>query len=218
MGKIVSFLIILGGFLGGYMLFQDYAKGVKVRNNHWGEDLRGVVKAYSSDALAAVNDAPGVSDAVSYYRMLGVMNAAERHGYSVGDTVRTGFSGCGLPPGQAKMAIDLVLENYNIAKRLGVFDSPQNVLRLERGEAPLCAAKGWDDEPLVLGHLLSPVLAPEAAFSLVNVVLMPKCARDTQNEEPTGFTPEMARKWAAEHVITPDSLQAIYAAMGPRKY
>ena len=217
MNRIISILIIMGGIVGGYFVYQDYAKGVKATSNHWADDLRTVIKAYIKDANASSGDVPGNSNSMPYYRMLGLIYDSEQHHYFAGDTVRGALSGSGLPPGQAKMVIDSLLDNYHAAKQLGVFEVTANLLRLERGEPPLCSAKGWDGELLVPGYVISPLLAPEAAYALPNVVMMPKTVRDLQNEQPAGLTTDIARKWLLEHLILPASQAAINAALTDKK-
>ena len=69
-----------------------------------------------------------------------------------------------------------------------------------------------------MGHVLSPVVAPEAALSLANLVLMPKRMRDMQNEDLTGFSPEMSKKWLSERIITPESHQAILEILSTKKF
>ena len=217
MNRIISFLIIIGGFVGGYFVYQDYAKGVKANSNHWADDLRVIIKTYVKDGKASSDDVPGNSNSMAYFRMLGLIYDSEQHHYFAGDTVRGALAGSGLPAGQAKMTIDSLLDNYHAAKQLGVFEATTNILRLERGEPPICSAKGWDGELLVPGYVISPLLAPEAAYALPNVVLMPKTVRDLQNEQPAGITPEIAKKWLSEHLILPASHAAITAALTEKK-
>jgi len=218
MSKIIGFLIIMGGIAGIYFVYQDYAAQQKLKNNHWADDLRLVIKSHSTDASAADAGPVSAAEETAYFRMLGVMYASERHGFSAGETVKNGFSGSGLRPGESKMAADLLMENYRTAKQLGVFNSTQNVLKLERGESPVCDAKGWEDEPLSLGHVLSPVVAPEASLSLANMVLMPRVMRDMQNEDLTGFSPELAKKWLSERIIKPETHSIIMEKLLAKKF
>ena len=67
----------------------------------------------------------------------------------------------------------------------------------------------WLLRPAVLAGLLSPVVAPEAATSLANLVLMPATARDMQNDDLNGFGFEQSKKWLSEQIITPDSMRVI---------
>jgi hypothetical protein len=96
-------------------------------------------------------------------------------------------------------------ENYAIAKKLGIFEELSNIMKMRDGMNPTAKSKGWEDERVVVGHLLTPIIAPEAARSLANLVIMPAAVRDMQSDELAGFSLEQSKKWLAEHIIVPDS-------------
>ncbi|MDB6137205.1 MAG: hypothetical protein JWO94_277, partial [Verrucomicrobiaceae bacterium] len=218
MSRIIGFLIILGGIAGTYFVYQDYAAKQKDRHNRFADTIRGLIQDHGTGTQLDGQDAPWLGNDGSFFRILGQMNDAERHVYSVGDTVKIAASSAGLRPGESKMVVDMLMENYHIAKQLGVFDDLSNMLRLEHGEPPVSQAHGWENETLTVGHSLSPVVAPEASLSFVNLVLMPKCMRDLQNEDLNGFTPDMAKKWLSERIITPDSYQTIIDILSAKKF
>lgn len=218
MKRIIEVLVLLGGLVGAYFIYLDYAAKHKEKNNHWADDVGRLIREQRSGSTMDAPDGRWFADDGTFYRILGLIHDGERHKYSAGDTVKNGVSGSGLRPGEAKMAADMLLENHRIAKQMGVFDDLTNMLRLERGESPICQAKGWEDEPLAVGRMLSPLVAPEASLSLANLVLMPKTMRDLQSNDLQGFTPELAKKWLAERIITPESHQAIMEILSSKKF
>jgi hypothetical protein len=134
---------------------------------------------------------------------------AEENGYSVSDTLRKGVEGTSARPGEGRMISDLLNENYRVLKQLDVFDELGNLLKMERGQAPVAKAAEWEDEEVVVGYVLSPLHAPEAAYSLANLLLLPESARNMQTEALVNFSPEIAKKWLVERIITPESHQMI---------
>jgi len=219
MSRIISTLIVAGGLAGSYFVYQDYAAKQKIKHNHFADDVRGLIQDHGAESqIGEGKDAPWFGNDGTFFRILGLMYDAERHKYSAAETVRSAASGAGLRPGEAKLVTDMLMDNYRIAKQMGVFDDLSNTLRLEHGEAPLSKADGWEDEPLTVGHVLSPVVAPEASLSFANIMLMPKSVRDLQNDDLTGFTPDMAKKWLSERIITPESHQVIMAILSAKKF
>ena len=218
MSRFIGFLIIIAGFVGCYFVYQDFAEKQKDKHNRWADDIRSLIRQHASDArLDGKSDGWFASEG-SFFRIVGLMHEAERHHYSVADTVKAACSGSGVSPGEARMISEMLIENHRVAQQLGVYDDLSNMLRMERGEAPISRAKGWENEPLCMGYVLSPVIAPEASWSLANLVLMPKGMRDMQTDDLTGFTPELDKKWLSERIIVPESHQAIIGALATKQY
>ncbi len=216
MSRFIGFLIIVGGFVGVYFLYEDYAAKRKSAHNRWVDDIKPLIaEHFPNPALDGSEDGWFASES-SFFRILGLMKEAETHKYNAFDTVKAACTSAGAAPGVGRMMADELEENYKIAKELGVFDDLANRLRLERGEAPMCKAKGWDGEPLKVGYILPHTLAPEASRSLVNMVLMPKGMRDMQTDEPVSFTISMAKKWLSERVINPQSHRLIMDYLAKR--
>jgi hypothetical protein len=218
MSKFIGFLIILGGLVGSYFAYQEYAEKQRDKHNHWADNIHALIREHSSSAGLDGKDDSWMSTDASFFRILGLMHEAEHHKYSVADTVKLATSGSGSGPGEARLIADMLLENHRLARQLGVYDDLSNMLRMERGEAPISQAKGWENEPLCIGYILSPVIAPEASRSFVNMVLMPKGICDMQTDDLTGITPELAKKWLTERIITPETHQAIIEGLAVKKF
>ncbi len=216
MGRFLGFLIIVGGLVGGFFVYKDYAAKVREKRNSSADEIRRVIAASQDpDELAGQED-PWFANEGAVYRILGLLHKAETSNYNIGVTLNSAVSGSGARVGEGKLIIEMLQNNYTTAKKLGVFDDLSNLLKLEQGRPPTAKAKGWEDETLVVGHVLTPVLAPEAASSLANLVLMPASARDMQNDDLGSFSFEMAKKWLTEQIITPESMRAISDRLDPK--
>ena len=209
MSRFIGFLIIIGGLTGIFFVYKDYAAKTKQKRNAAAEEIRRVIKAsLAAEDLDASED-PWFANEGAVFRILSYLHEAEKSSYNVTDTLKSAVAGSGARVGEGKLIVDMLSDNYSIAKKLGVFDDLSNLLKMEQGRAPTARAKGWEDEVLAVGHVLTPVLAPEAATSLANLVLMPATARDMQNDDLNGFGYEQSKKWLSEQIITPDSMRAI---------
>lgn len=215
--RLLHILILLGGVVGCYFVYQDYAKKEKGRRNVSSEEVKRIVADTAKYKVPSPNDDFTRVDDAPLYRLLAVMRQAETKGYSATDTALQGAMSSGVRASVAKMIAERLSDNYAIARKLGVFDELANVLRMERGLPPVAHAKGWEDQPLAVGYILSPVFAPEASHCLANLVLMPEIARNMQMDDVGGFTFEQSKKWLNEGLITPDTHQAILAAIETKR-
>lgn len=218
MSRVFGFLIILGGLLGAFFLYKDYAAKTKEKRNVSSEEIRRIIAASLKMEDLEGREDPWFANEGAVYRILARLHEAEKGHYNVSQTLTTAVSGSGARSGEGKLIVEMLNNNYSIAKKLGVFEDLGNVLKMEQGRAPIARGKGWEDEPLAIGHVLTPVLAPEAATSLANLVLMPVTARNMQTDELNGFGYEHAKKWLSEQIITPDSMRAITERLDKKKY
>jgi hypothetical protein len=211
--RILHVLILLGGLLGVFMVYNDYANKEKKRRNVHTEQVRMLIAdTVKSTALKGDEDFTHSDDA-TVFRILAMMHQAEGDGYSSSDTALQAASSSGARGSVAKMIAERLNENYATAKKLGVFEDLNNMLRMDRGLQPTAHAKGWEDQRLTTGHVLSPLVAPEASRSLANVVVMPEIVRNMQTEDLGGFSFEQSKKWLAEGLITLESHQAVVAIL-----
>ena len=216
MSRFFGFLIILGGLVGAFFVYQDYAAKTKERRNVSAEEIRRIIASSLKLDVSEDSESPWFANEGALYRILGHLHTADKSNYSITDTLRSAVSGSGARTGEAKLMVEMLENNYEIAKKLDVFDDLSNVLKMEDGRAPIAKSKGWEDELLGVGHVLSPVLAPEASTSLANLVLMPSVARDMQTDDLNGFGYEHAKKWLSEQIITPESMQVIVERLDPK--
>ncbi|MBL9113674.1 MAG: hypothetical protein JNJ83_01610 [Verrucomicrobiaceae bacterium] len=212
MGKLISFLIILGGLVGAYFVITEHFADHRVKGNPWIAQINEQVSKSKQGDLSSVS----VDEAGGrLWRVLSLMHEAERGKYSLADTVNAAVGG--VKPGEAKMIVEALLENFDTAKTFGIFDEPKNLLLMDQGLAPIATSKGWEDEKMGVGHRVSPLLAPEVAGSLANLLVMPEVFRNTLSLKPVGFTIDTVRKWSNEKLIVPESAQAIAEVVEPDK-
>jgi len=205
MGRFLTTIIIGLGIAGLFFVARDYFASQKLKKNPWIEDIRYLVThAQQKEAEGGTND-PWFVDEGRFFTLLASMHETERTKYDLESTLMSACSG--IP--SSKLVQESLLANYAMAKTLGVFNQPSNLLAMENGDAPVATARGWEDHKLVVGHRISPLLAPEAAKSLVNMLLMPEALRDLQTVDAGGFTLETVKKWAQERLISPESAEAI---------
>jgi hypothetical protein len=209
MGKFLGFLIIVGGLMGTFFIFKEFNVKQKESRNRWISTLQPLIKMHIKGEDLSASEDPTYSAEGSFFRILAMMNEAERGGYSAGTTLTGALSGTGASKGEMKLIELQTMENYDLAKKFGVFNDPKNGLRMENGQPPVATAPGWDDEPLSVGHLLSPLIAPEAAKALQNLTLMPITVRNMQNGDLNGFSYENAVRWSKEKLISGASFAAI---------
>lgn len=209
MGKLLSFLIILGGLAGCYFVYQDYAAKTKEKRNTAAEEIGRLVDLQCRiEVTAEAEDASVVSEG-NLFRIMAFLKHSEENGYSVAETLRRAVDSSSARPGEKRIIADMLSDNYRVLKQLRVFDELGNLLKMERGQAPVATAAEWEDERVVVGYRLSPLHAPEASFSLANLMLLPESARNMQTASLSTFTSELAKKWLVEHIITPESHQII---------
>lgn len=73
---------------------------------------------------------------------------------------------------QAELLVEALVENERALEQLGL-DNQEAALLLLVGRSPRIASGPWAGETLAVGRRLSPLKAPEARFTLANLVVMP---------------------------------------------
>jgi hypothetical protein len=210
MGKTGGFLIVLLGLLGAFFIAKDKLAERKENTNPWVARLKPIIEALAKPEVSADSEAPWYDGQADFMALLAMMHRCESNNFPLDKTFTAAVSTVGQRSGAQRMIVENMLDNYALAKTLGVFKDPANLLRMERGDPPYAKSGGWEEELVVSGHKLSPIIAPEAASSLVNLVLMPEAARDMQTHEVRGFTNEHIKKWREEGVISPASAKDLY--------
>lgn len=214
MGRLFTTLVLLGGIAGVFFVVRDYFAEQKVRTNPWVEKMRDVISPTLKPSMEPDSEDPWFPDEGRFFSLLAMMHETERGKYELETTLASAVNVA--KPGVSRMIQDSLLEGYRTARSLGVFNEPANLLAMERGDAPVATVQGWEDEKLTVGHRVSPLLAPEAARSLANLVLMPEAVRDMQRADTTTFTLDTIKTWRKEDLITPESAEAIAEVVMPK--
>ena len=146
----------------------------------------------------------------SFLQLLYLCYQIDQDGYPLLDTLKRGASMGGADATEAPLMAAAILDNYNRAlSTFGVFQDPANLLKMERGDPPIALSSGWEDEPLVVGYKISPLLGAELSATLPNMVIMPESVRNMQ----TNLTPPEAHalnaNWLGARMISPECSTAI---------
>ena len=207
MGRILILLLFLGAGYGTYQIFLDYKAKQKEERNVWPSKLSGLMSLHSSKKLLA-GELYGTES--SFLQLLYLCYQIDQDGYPLLDTLKRGASMGGADATEAPLMAAAILDNYNRAlSTFGVFQDPANLLKMERGDPPIALSSGWEDEPLVVGYKISPLLGAELSATLPNMVIMPESVRNMQ----TNLTPPEAHalnaNWLGARMISPECSTAI---------
>jgi hypothetical protein len=111
---------------------------------------------------------------------------------------------------EAPLMAAAILDNYNRARStFGVFQDPANLLKMERGDPPIALSSGWEDEPLVVGYKISPLLGAELSATLPNMVIMPESVRNMQTDLTPPEAHALNSNWLGARMISPECSTAI---------
>lgn len=205
--NLIGALLVLGAIYGGYTLYLEKANSERLANNPWATRLAPLVRLHTARQMHEGGEA---ASHASFFTILYLAWQAQESGYNDMETLKRAAASAGAGASEAARIAAAVHDNISFAKSMDVFSDPSNPIRLERGDPPIAHSKGWEDEVLVVGHLLSPLLAPEAAFALPNLRLMPEAVRDMRTtERASKATVELARKWASDKIIFPETVETI---------
>jgi hypothetical protein len=207
MSKILTTLLMITAVFAIYKIFTDYKASQHQENNEWVGKMRLLVKDHLSGDNS-IGDVSGIGEG-TFLRLLHMSLSAERDGYKIEDTVKEAARSAGISSTHAAYVSQAILDSIAQGRRMQAFNEPQNLLAMERGEPPAAHAAGWEDEKLVVGNIIPPSLAPEAANALANMQLIPESVREIQGDYITAPQLDVARQWLQQKIITPESMNAI---------
>jgi hypothetical protein len=211
MGRILVFLLFLGAGYGTYQIFLEYKAKQKDERNQWPSKLSPIMALHSSKKLLAGELYGNQS---SFLQLLYICYQIDQDGYPLLDTLKRGASLGGADSTEAPLLAAAILDNYNRARTtFSVFQEPANLLKLERGESPIALAAGWEDEPLVVGYKISPLLGAELSATLPNMVIMPESVRNMQTDLTPPEAHALNANWLGARMISPECSTAISEKM-----
>jgi len=207
MGRILVFLLFLGAGYGTYQIFLDYKAKQKEERNVWPGKLSDLMSLHSSKKLLA-GELYGTES--SFLQLLYLCYQIDQDGYPLLDTLKRGASMGGADATEAPLMGAAILDNYNRARStFGVFQDPANLLKMERGDPPIALSSGWEDEPLVVGYKISPLLGAELSATLPNMVIMPESVRNMQTDLTPPEAHALNSNWLGARMISPECSTAI---------
>jgi hypothetical protein len=146
----------------------------------------------------------------SFLQLLYFCYQIDQDGYPLLDTLKRGASMGGADGTEAPLMAAAVLDNYNRARStFGVFQDPANLLKMERGDPPIAISPGWEDELLVVGYKISPLLGAELSATLPNMVIMPESVRNMQTDLTPPEAHALNANWLGARMISPECSTAI---------
>lgn len=202
MGRILIILLFLGAGYGTYQIFLDYKAKQKEERNVWPGKLSDLMSLHSSKKLLA-GELYGTES--SFLQLLYLCYQIDQDGYPLLDTLKRGASMGGADATEAPLMAAAILDNYNRARStFGVFQDPANLLKMERGDPPIALSSGWEDEPLVVGYKISPLLGAELSATLPNMVIMPESVRNMQTDLTPPEAHALNSNWLGARMISPE--------------
>lgn len=205
MGKLFAFLLFVGAGIGVYKIFLEYKERQREERNAWPQRISGIMRHHTAQNTLSGEITGGEP---SFIQLIYLAYQVERDGFPLLENISRAASLAGALTGEAPLIATSLLENLQRAKTLGVFQEPANLLKMERGERPIATAPGWEEEPVVAGFKISPLLGAELSATLPNMVLMPEAIRNMQ----TGVTPPEADRlismWHSTRMISPECATA----------
>lgn len=207
MGRILIILLFLGAGYGTYQIFLDYKSKQKEERNQWPNKLSPIIALHTSKKLLAGELFGNQS---SFLQLLYLCHQIDQDGYPLLDTLKRGASLSGADATEAPLLAAAILDNYNRARsNFGIFQDPANLLKLERGEPPTALSPGWEDELLVVGYKISPLLGAELSATLPNMVIMPESVRNMQTDLTPPEAQYLISLWLGARMISPECSTAV---------
>jgi hypothetical protein len=206
MARILLFLLFAGAGYGLYQAVLDYKAYQKTQRNLWPEKVVSLIKPHSSKNLLSGN-LPNQES--TFFQLLYATYQIDQDGYPLIETLKRGASLAGVNDSEAQMIATALLDNLNRARSFGVFQDPSNLLKLERGSPPVALASGWENEPLVIGFKISPLLGAELMFTLPNMIIMPASVRNLQSDLMPPEAEKLTTQWLGNAIISPECALAI---------
>lgn len=102
-----------------------------------------------------------------------------------------------------------ILTNRQLCDEYGVFDDSEGIMMMENGRSPKVAKGALKGDKLLIGHLVSPLLAPEAKNSFANLVITPESVIGLQTEDPDRSVVNAAGRLRQIRAIGPSTLERI---------
>ncbi len=206
MGKVLVFLLFLGAGFGVYKVYEDFKAKQKASRNLWPDRLAAIMRLHGSKTLLT---GEVLGNQASFLQLIYLAYEVEQDGYPVLDTLKTAANLAGADNNEGPLMATAVFDNLTRARKLGAFQDPANLPRMERGDPPLANAPGWEGESLVVGYKIPPTLGAELSAILPNMMIMPESARDMQTELLPPESTTLVNQWLSIRMISPEAATAI---------
>ena len=206
--KLLVFILFCGvAYFAGHYAVRRYEKEAEEKRSHWPRQIAQYLETHiASHAAPALSGDEG--DA-TFFQILYQAHSAKEEVIDIAVTLKEAATLAGATANEAVAIATSIEQNLASARQLGVFEDINNLLRMERGEAPIAKASGWDGEPLAIGHLIPPVHVPSLVRSIPNMILEPQIVRDFQGDDITPEIVPVIRQFQGNRLITPETAAAL---------
>lgn len=205
--KFLSVVLLIACVIYGYFNIPPYLQ--KRHDHYWAAPLAAHLEKQTKGVLRTGK--PNEPDEANFFWILFYLNKAEVAGEDLSNLVGNASTEAELGDSLTSLIKDTLLANYAAAKKMRLFEDTTNVVKLEQGEPALVKLAGWEEMKVAVGQVISPSLAPEAANSLPNLLIMPTLVRDAQNDLVTAALLERANTFESAGVIKRESVERIKA-------
>lgn len=199
-------LLVAVGILCGWLILQRNNR--EREDQYWRSELKNHLKAMQMDPAATQ---PEVRES-NMFKLLIFLHEAEVAKVEIPKLVEEYGLEAGMDDTMWGMIRDAVQTDMETAKGFGIFDEPSNLMKLERGEAPVITSGPWKGQKVAVAQIISGLLAPEAAQSLPNLVVVPAIVRDAWSEVVTTSTVDIAYNLQRNRFMSKESLERVVAA------
>jgi hypothetical protein len=206
--RFLFVLLVVIALVAGYYTYQKDRR--EHEENYWMHRARDLIVKFTPTG-ATKNLQP---DEGTYFRLVLLVKRAKDAGVDADKAISDACNDLNFGEG-TEPARQSIMDSYERAVTLRVFDDPAGLMNLEHGETTTIAAPQWRGEKLAVVQLIPPWLAPEAAQSLPNLALVPVIVRDAwgHNISPDLF--DRAHKFYSRHLITKESYERINSLKEP---
>jgi hypothetical protein len=216
MSRFIGLIILALGAYASYIVVMDQLDKQRVKTNPWVQKLKPLIDTHEKVELSSDDGVPYFTNKGSFYQLLALLHQSRKEKYDLEQTIDSVLVGAIIKDKHVMMR-EAILSNFKVASEMQLFDDIDNLERMQQGLAPVIHTKGWEDEPTDVGHIISPLHAPEAASSLINMIIMPESYRDLQRHSIVGFTDALIRRWREAGVINAESAKDIYDVIHVKK-
>jgi len=182
-------IAIIGGLIAAAIMLRD--KRDEMRTQAWAVQVMPYMRSQTDGTLNM--EAPGLPNEKAFFKLLYMLYSLEQRRLDLRVILQETCSRLGMLGEKGDLVQETLLENYETAKRFHLFDTPSNLMKLERGEPVPIEFPGWTGELSAVGQVVPSEIAPETANCLPNLVLLPAAARDAQDGSISSLTQDHAR-------------------------
>jgi len=203
--KFFLFLLLIAAGITGYFYYQ---KATLEREEHfWTNQCKEPLTALVRPSSEGIEP-----DEAAFFKFLLVLHKAQAAKMDLSKIFTSACTELGVGDDATSVYWESVNTDFTTANDLKIFDDPDNLINLERGDSPVITNSDWKGEKLGLLQIVPPLLAPEASKSLANLVLVPEIVRNATPQTVTSTVVDRSYQLMSHGIVTRTSHDHILAA------